>query len=77
MKTFETEIYIQANIQPVGRSCTSIKPGWHEFILIKLIKFTLSAYMLDTKNTKIKKKKNLFTQGDGQIISTKCTGRKE
>ena len=33
--------------------------------------------MLDTKNTKIKKKKNLFTQGDGQIISTKCTGRKE
>lgn len=27
IKTFETEIYIQANIEPVGRSCTLIKPG--------------------------------------------------
>lgn len=27
IKTCETEIYIQANIEPVGRSCTSIKPG--------------------------------------------------
>lgn len=33
--------------------------------------------MLDTKNTKINKKKNLFTQEDGQIVSTKYTGRKE